>query len=137
MSPREEHLFAFTADGFHEAFNGSAKARKTQRHVGGPRCDFGSPTVCNYAFTDVIRAAVSADATNKNAKELVITFLRPTHNIKGHSLLSYASMVISCTCCLARTTRQPGGMRSGRCLRRSTPKTRRPSMLDACAIRSI
>ena len=45
--------------------------------------------VCNYAFTDVIRAAVTGDEASGEADEVVITFLRPTHNIKGHSLISY------------------------------------------------
>lgn len=85
----EEPLFAFKADEFQAAFNGSAKARKTERYVGAPKCEARSPMVCNYRFTEVIQAALAADGPGKNAKELVITFLRPTHNIKGHSLLSY------------------------------------------------
>jgi hypothetical protein len=88
-APAAEPTFGFKPDAFQAALNGAAKARKTERYVGPARCDPGSPVVCNYAFTDVIRAGVSADDASSNADEVVITFLRPTHNIKGHSLISY------------------------------------------------
>ena len=88
-APAAEPTFGFKPDAFQAAFNDAAKARKTERYAGPARCEPGSPVVCNYAFTDVIRAAVSADDASSNADEVVITFLRPTHNIKGHSLISY------------------------------------------------
>ena len=88
-APAAEPTFGFKPDAFQAAFNGAAKARKTERYVGPARCEPGPPVVCNYAFTDVIRAAVSGDDASSNADEVVITFLRPTHNIKGHSLISY------------------------------------------------
>ena len=88
-APAAEPTFGFKPDAFQAAFNGAAKARKTERYVGPARWEPGSPVVCNYAFTDVIRAGVSADDASSNADEVVITFLRPTHNIKGHSLISY------------------------------------------------
>jgi hypothetical protein len=81
--------FAFKPDAFQTAFNDSAKVRKTGRTVGAANCEKGPRLVCNYAFTDVIRAAVSTDEAEGSANEVVITFLRPTHNIKGHSLISY------------------------------------------------
>ena len=84
-----EPLFGFRADGFQAAFNSSAAARKTERFVGAPQCKPGPPVVCEYRFTSVIRATVSADQAGSNANEVVITFARPTFNVKGHTLISY------------------------------------------------
>jgi hypothetical protein len=80
--------FAFKPDEFQKAFNDSAQARKTGRSVGPGKCERGSGVVCTYAFTDVIQARVTADDEG-GADEVVVTFVRPTHNIKGHSLISY------------------------------------------------
>ena len=85
----DERVFAFTADGFDDAFNAAARARKTERFVGEPECESGTPTTCKYRFTPVIQATVFAPGPQAKANEIVLTFLRPTHNIKGHSLISY------------------------------------------------
>jgi hypothetical protein len=85
----DEPLFAFKADGFQAAFNSSAAARKTERFVGAPQCKPGPPVVCEYRFTSVIGATVSADRADRNANEVTITFARPTYNVKGHTLISY------------------------------------------------
>ncbi|HEX2725316.1 MAG TPA: hypothetical protein VHN20_05805 [Beijerinckiaceae bacterium] len=84
-----EPLFGFKPDGFHAVFNSSATARKTERFVGAPQCKPGPPVVCEYRFTSVIRATVSADQADANANEVTVVFARPTHNIKGHTLISY------------------------------------------------
>jgi hypothetical protein len=84
-----EPLFGFKADGFQAVFNTSAAARKTERFVSGPQCKQGPPVVCEYRFTSVIRANVSAEQADKNANEVTIVFARPTHNVKGHTLISY------------------------------------------------
>jgi hypothetical protein len=84
-----EPQFGFKADEFRAVFNDAARARKTERFVGDPRCEPGTPTVCRYNFTPVVQAMVSAEQADQNAKEIVIMFARPTHNIKGHSLISY------------------------------------------------
>jgi hypothetical protein len=84
-----EALFAFKADELQGAFNESARARNTGRFVSSPDCRAGTPTVCQYSFTKVIRATVSAQQTDKNAHEVIVIFARPTHNIKADSLISY------------------------------------------------
>ena len=84
-----EPLFGFKADGFQAVFNSSAAVRKTERFVGAPQCKNGPPVVCEYRFTSVIRATVSAEQADANANEVTIVFARPTYNIKGHTLISY------------------------------------------------
>jgi len=84
-----EPLFGFKANGFQTVFNTSAAARKTDRFVSAPQCKSGPPLVCEYRFTSVIRATVSAEQADKNANEVTIVFARPTHNVKGHTLISY------------------------------------------------
>jgi hypothetical protein len=84
-----EPLFGFKADGFQGVFNSSAAARKTERFVGAAQCKSGPPVVCEYRFTSVVRASVSAEQAGKNANEVTIIFGRPTYNVKGHTLVSY------------------------------------------------
>jgi hypothetical protein len=85
----QEAVFPFRADTFHVGFNAHAKAENTEREVRWVGCEKGRPMVCQYRFTSVLLATVTADEPQAGAKEVVLIYARPKHRVQAHYLYSY------------------------------------------------
>jgi hypothetical protein len=85
----QEAVFPFKADTFDTGFNEVAKSQKTDRSVTRTACLPGPPMVCQYRFTSVLLAIVTADGPQKPAKEVMLIYTPPKHRVQAHFLYSY------------------------------------------------